>query len=113
MKSNLENDLIYSLASADIKKKMEQRILTQQEYLAELFRQKHFSVDTLPPDAVESLSYYMDTFSDLLKTRSKDLRKAQIDSLEAIIAHLKKGKFKGLIKLPTGTGKTRLFTEVI
>ena len=47
-----------------------------------------------------------------LKSRGGSLRRLQKGALEAVQKNLEAGKWDGLVKLPTGAGKTRLFCEI-
>ena len=47
-----------------------------------------------------------------LKTRGGSLRRLQKGALEAVRSNLEAGNWDGLVKLPTGAGKTRLFCEI-
>jgi superfamily II DNA or RNA helicase len=55
---------------------------------------------------------YIFKLQETLNNRRNLLRCRQIEAIEATITMLRKNIFSGLIKLPTGTGKTRLFAEM-
>jgi len=65
----------------------------------------------------ESANEHGNQLSSLLEKRLEEnrskLRPNQIQTIEKLINALQRGVFQGLIKQPTGAGKTRLFGEIL
>ena len=80
---------------------------------------KRGAVDAIAKAANEQLLFqeYLaglaDALSQRLKTEGKKMRPKQRQSFQKLIAFIRSGKFQGLIKQPTGSGKTRLFAEIL
>ncbi len=64
-----------------------------------------------------AISDYCQMIVNSLKTHlefaKEDLRKVQVSGFEKLIDFVDSGKLNGLVKHPTGAGKTRFFSEVL
>ena len=69
--------------------------------------------EKLNPTLAYNLQLIISNLIDVLKNKDNNLRKSQIASIMSIIDFLISGQTRWLIKLPTGAGKTRLFTEIV
>ncbi len=71
------------------------------------------SPEKVNPDLAYDLQLIVSSLIDVLKNKSKNLRKSQIASIVSIIDYLLSHRTRWLIKLPTWTWKTKLFTEIV
>ncbi len=69
--------------------------------------------EKLNPTLAYNLQLIISQLIDVLKNKNNSLRKSQIASIVSIIEFIISWKTRWLIKLPTGAGKTRLFTKII
>ena len=69
--------------------------------------------EKLNPTLAYNLQLIISNLIDVLKNKNNNLRKSQITSIMSIIDFLISWETRWLIKLPTGAGKTRLFTEIV
>jgi superfamily II DNA or RNA helicase len=83
----------------------------------DLFERPHYPLDIPPPPSVPSPqripgTELADRIEAYISHLGNKIRPHQHETLQAVIADLRKGNIGGVIKRPTGTGKTVMFSAI-
>lgn len=111
---------VLKMSESELKQKFARRYEIYQKLLRDQKRVEHGQESNISPEEIEHMKKWMTALNSLDEYIKKHhegeeitLRGKQIDVFQSLHNFLEEGGTEGYVKLPTGVGKTVLFTELI